>query len=103
MFQGSLDSFSAFFADTELRRQCNRSRRIGLMNGDVISNSVSESSGINARVFRNGRCGFASSPETDTAAAERILKLASDNAAFLADRLPVAREELAPRVPVCYK
>lgn len=103
MFQGSLDSFSAFFADTELRRQCNRSRRVGLMNGDVISNSVSESSGINARVFRNGRCGFASSPETDTAAAERILKLASDNAAFLADRLPVAREELAPRVPVCYK
>jgi len=103
MFQGSLDTFSAFFADTELRRQCNRTRRIGLMNGDVISNSTAESSGINARVFRNGRCGFASSPETDTASAERILKQASENAAFLSSHLPAAGADLAPRASVYHK
>ncbi len=103
MFQGSLESFSSFFADTELRRQCNRTRRIGLMNGDVISNATSEASGINARVFRAGRCGFASSPETDISAVERILKQASDNAAFLADRLPDAGGNLAPRVPVTHR
>ena len=102
MFQGSLNSFSAFFADTELRRQCNRTRRVGLMNGDVISNSASESSGINARVFRDGRCGFASSPETDLASAERVLKQASDNAAFLADRMPPLGKTLAPRMPICH-
>ena len=103
MFQGSLESFSSFFADTELRRQCNRTRRIGLMNGDVISNATSEASGINARVFRAGRCGFASSPETDISAVERILKQASDNAAFLADHLPDAGGNLAPRVPVTHR
>lgn len=102
MFQGSLDSFTGFFADTELRRQCNRTRRIALMNGDVVTNSTGESSGINARVFRNGRCGFASSPETDVGAAERILKQASDNAAFLSAHLPPAGENLAPRTPVSH-
>lgn len=98
MFHGSLASFTGFSADTELRRQCNRSRRVSLLNGDVIANSNAEQSGINARVFRAGRCGFASSPETDVAAAERILKQASDNAKFLAERLPAAGEELPPRV-----
>ncbi len=97
MFNGSLESFVSFSADTELRRQCNRSRRVSLLNGDVIANSNAEQSGINARVFRAGRCGFASSPETDVASAERILKQASDNAKFLADRLPSAGTELPPR------
>lgn len=103
MFHGSFDGFNAFFADTELRRQCNRTRRIGLLNGDVISNSTSESSGINARVFCGGRCGFASSPETDVASAERILRQASDNAAFLSSRLPSVRGDLAPRTPVIHR
>ena len=98
MFIGSLESFHGFSADTELRRQCNRSRRVSLLNGDVIANSNAEQSGINARVFRAGRCGFASSPETDVAAAERILKQASENAKFLADRLPSAGGDLPPRV-----
>ncbi len=97
MFKGSLSSFVDFSADTELRRQCNRSRRVSLLNGDVIANSNAEQSGINARVFRAGRCGFASSPETDVSAAERILKQASDNAKFLADRLPSVGAELPPR------
>ena len=103
MFHGSLESFSGFSADTELRRQCNRSRRIGLMNGDVVSNASSEASGINARVFRGGRCGFASSPETDEAAAVRILKQASENAAFLAERMPACGSDLAPREPAYHR
>ncbi len=103
MFQDSLQSFVGFSADTELRRQCNRTRRIVLMNGDVTANAMAEQSGMNARVFRGGRCGFASSPETNSSAAERILKQASENALFLADRLPCAGEDLKPRVPVCYR
>lgn len=103
MFEGSLQPFVGSFGDFELRRQCNRVRRIVLLNGDVTANSRSEQSGINARVFRSGRCGFASSPETDTAAAERILKQASQNASFLADRLPSAGKDLAPRIPVCHQ
>ena len=103
MFHESLENFVGFSADTELRRQCNRTRRATLLNGSVVGNSTSESSGINARVFQNGRCGFASAPETDLAAAERILRQASDNAAFLATRLPRAGEDLAPRVPATYR
>ena len=103
MFHESLESFAGFSADTELRRQCNRTRRATLLNGSVVGNATSESSGINARVFQNGRCGFASAPETDVAAAERILRQASDNAAFLAARLPRAGEDLAPRVPATYR
>ncbi len=98
MFEGSLSTFSGFSSDTELRRQCNRSRRVSLLNGDVIANSNGEQRGINARVFQSGRCGFASSPETDLSAAEQILKQASENAKFLADRLPSAGESLPVRV-----
>ena len=49
MFEGSLSSFTGFTSDTELRRQCNRSRRVSLLNGDVIGNSNAVQSGINAR------------------------------------------------------
>lgn len=103
MFKGSLSSFSSFSADAELRRQCNRSRRIGLLNGDVISNVTSESRGICARVFQGGRYGFASAPETDLAAAERILKQASENAAFLSSHLPALTGSRPLRTPVSHE
>lgn len=103
MFQGTLRSFSSFLTDTELRRQCNRSRRVGLLNGDVISNATSESRGISARVFQGGRYGFASAPETDLAAAERILKQASENAAFLSSHLPDLSASRPPRSPASYE
>ncbi|MBQ1272642.1 MAG: hypothetical protein IIY12_04010, partial [Clostridia bacterium] len=73
MFQDSLQKFSGFFSETEIRRQCNRSRRVSLLNGDVLGNSNSQQRGINARVLRAGRCGFASAPELDLASAERIV------------------------------
>ena len=103
MFDDSFSSFSGFSAPTELRRQCNRSRRVALLNGDVIANSRAEQRGINARVFREGRCGFASSPEVDVSAAERILKQASQNAKFLADRLPSAGTALDLRERISHR
>ncbi len=103
MFQDSLNSFSGFSADTELRRQCNRVRRVSLLNGDVIGNSNGQQRGINARVFRAGRCGFASAPEIGLATAEQILKQASDNAAFLSQRLPSAGADLPARQPICHQ
>ncbi len=103
MFEGTLELFNGFSADTEVRRQCNRTRRVSLFNGDVVGNANGEQSGINARVFRGGRCGFASTPETDDAAAQRILKAASENAAFLADRLPSVGQLLPARTPASYR
>lgn len=103
MFPDSLEGFSEFSADTELRRQCNRSRRVALLNGDVVANATSEQRGISARVFQAGRCGFASSPETDLPAVKRILKQASQNADFLAQHLPSAGQGLSSRTPKIYK
>lgn len=102
MFQDSLQKFSGFFAETEIRRQCNRSRRVSLLNGDVLGNSNSQQRGINARVLRAGRCGFASAPELDLASAERIVKQAEDNAKFLSDRLPSEAMNLPERQVVSH-
>ncbi len=103
MFKDSFKSLSGFSAEVEVRRQCNRERRVSLLNGDVMGNSNGQQRGINARVLRAGRCGFASAPELDLSSAERVLKQASDNATFLADRLPSDEISLPVRQTACYE
>lgn len=103
MFLDSLESLSGIPENAELRRQCNRSRRVSLLNGDVIANSNGEQSGINARVLQSGRCGFSSSPETDIASAMKILKAASENARFLAEKLPAVGSTLPDRSAIVHK
>ena len=45
---------------TELRGQLNRSRRVILLSGSVVGNARSDISGVSARVWKNGVCGFSS-------------------------------------------
>ncbi len=68
---------------TELRGQLNRSRRVGLLSGNVIQNSRSDISGVSARVWKNGVCGFSSMAEYSPEAAEKVLHAAAENAAFM--------------------
>ena len=70
-------------AHTELRGQLNRSRRVVLLSGNVVQNSRSDISGISARVYRNGTYGFSSMAEYTPEAAEKVLRAASENAAFM--------------------
>ena len=70
-------------AHTELRGQLNRSRRVGLLGGNVVQNARSDISGISARVYRNGTYGFSSMAEYSAEAAEKVLRAASENAAFM--------------------
>lgn len=84
-------------AHTELRTQCNRSRRVGFASGNPIMNMSSETRGMSARVVFGGRCGFSSSTETDESAARRLIDKATANARFLASRLPQDKPSL-PRI-----
>ncbi len=70
-------------AHTELRGQISRSRGATLVCGNLTGNSRSDSSGISARVYKNGTYGFSSMAEYSDEAAEAVLKAATENAAFM--------------------
>ena len=64
MINKDLNKYSDFFsAYTELRMQENKNNRISMVNGDVMGNSVSSSSGVSSRVYKEGNWGFASNPD----------------------------------------
>lgn len=109
MLQDILTKKKALFdtgVHTELRGQKNRNRRVVLLNGDIMGNVRSDVSGVSARVYRNGVCGFSSMAEYTAEAAEKVLKAATENAAFM-DRhagagkpaLPVLERKTLPVQP----
>ncbi len=83
-------------AHTELRMQRNRERRVRLLAGDVADNTRADSAGVSARVYRGGRCGFSSMAECSAEAAERVLRAATENAAFMSAHAPGCRGPLPP-------
>ncbi len=70
-------------AHTELRGQYSRSRGVTLVCGNLTGNSRQDTSGISARVYKNGVFGFSSIAEYSPEAADSVLRAASDNADFL--------------------
>lgn len=83
---------------TELRAQRNTLRAVQLLDGRLVGNQRSESSGVSARVTKNGVCGFASMAELTAEAAGKVLAAASDNAAFM-DRHVPKNQPARPAVP----
>ena len=79
--EGYTDLFSEY---TELRVQENRSLRIRIVNGDVIVNSRTSSSGVSVRTFSKGLWGFASVPVIDDSNIRNVIKAATNNSRFLA-------------------
>ena len=80
---------AACFADgvqTVLRGHENRSRRVMLLQGNLVQNARSESRGVSARVAKNGAYGFASTALYTAEDARAVLRAATDNAVFLAHR-----------------
>ena len=68
------------FADgihTELRQQQNKSRSVGIISGNLTSNSRSEVSGVSARVYKDGVYGFSSMAEISDDAARSVLGAAT--------------------------
>ncbi len=71
---------------TELRFHENRNTLIYMLNGDMMQNSTSATSGVSARVYNKGMWGFSSSPSFDDGIVSKVIRAASDNAEFLASK-----------------
>ncbi|MBR4711964.1 MAG: TldD/PmbA family protein [Clostridia bacterium] len=82
-------------AHTELRAQLNRDRRVVLLSGNVVGNARSDTSGVSARVYRNGTYGFSSMAELSEEAAGMVLRAATENAAFMDAHAPAGK----PAIP----
>ena len=82
LFSGLKATFSAS-AQTELRGQLNRCRRVSMLAGNIVSNSRTDISGVSARVYKNGTYGFSSIAEYSDEAARAVLQAASENADFM--------------------
>ena len=72
----------------ELRVQENSTRRVSMINGNLTSNSATNVSGVCARAMKNGVWGHSSMAECSVDAAASVLRAASENAAFMAERVP---------------
>ena len=83
-------------AHTELRMQRNRERDVTLLAGDLVYNARADYAGVSARVYRGGRYGFSSMADCGPEAAERVLKAAAENAAFLSAHAPGDRPAFPP-------
>jgi TldD protein len=70
-------------AHTELRAQLNRRHNVTLVSGNLTGNTRSDTSGVSARVWKNGVAGFASMAEYASDAADTVLREASANALFM--------------------
>jgi len=82
-----LEAYSGLFSGyTELRQQENRNTKIGMLDGNVVSNARTADSGISARVFKQGHWGFASDNIISDASIKRVIKAANGNATFLREK-----------------
>lgn len=83
-------------ADTTVRVQRSRNRRIVLLGGNIVGNQRSESSGVSARVRRGGMYGFSSVAGCTPDAVDAVIRAAGENAAFMDERLRRGKPALAP-------
>ncbi|HEY8391697.1 MAG TPA: TldD/PmbA family protein [Capillibacterium sp.] len=84
-----LSSFKDLLTDyTELRSQENYSLVIGFLQGDNTTNTRLTTSGVSARVYKQGAWGFASYPEISNEGVRFVITTATRNASFLASMEP---------------
>ena len=86
MLDNILEAKRGLFEDgvqTILRGHENRSRSVGFVKGNLVSNARSESRGISARVNARGTFGFASTADYTPEGVEQVLRAATENARLL--------------------
>lgn len=104
MIDDFISSQAGLFDDkvsTELRAQENIRTRVSLLKGNLTANTRSVTSGVSARVCKDGVYGFASMPELTKEASEKVLKSATENALFLsshADEKKALRPEVNKKI-----
>ena len=101
MLQDIIAGKKSLFADgvhTELRAQENRIRKVTLVKGNLVKNDRSETTGISARVCKNGIAGFSAMADYSLETADQVLKAATNNALFLANHSD-GRKKTFPNLP----
>ncbi|MGN0988823.1 MAG: TldD/PmbA family protein [Eubacteriales bacterium] len=81
---------------TEVRAQQNTSKRVVLLNGNMIANGASTTGGVNARIYKNGAYGFAANPEYSPESIAAVVAAAEDNAVFLDSKEKLGKQPFAP-------
>ncbi|MBN1949022.1 MAG: TldD/PmbA family protein [Candidatus Cloacimonetes bacterium] len=82
-----LKSYAEKFREyTELRVQENRALRLTLINGNVVGNVRTSQSGVAARVFKQGKWGFACHPDVNNSTIGQVIDRATANADFLGSK-----------------
>lgn len=97
MLQDVVTARRAAFArgvSTELRAQMSLRRAVTMQSGSVVRNVRTGAGGVSARVYKDGRWGFASAAEVSGEAVEKALQKAEGNAALLSRRAPGAKGPL---------
>ena len=84
MIPKELQNYAELFDEyTELRVQENRETDISFVNGDIASNRKTSTSGVSARVYKQGVWGFASHPVISDDTIRLTISDATKNAVFL--------------------
>ena len=91
---------------SEIRHHELRKTRMVMVDGNLMANTESSEGGLSARAFNKGYWGFASSPDTSTASAERLSNKAVANASAFTvvkviSRLPADRSGWSRLERVC--
>lgn len=104
MILRNLKPHSQLFSEyTELRVQENRNTRLTMVNGDLVNNVSTAIGGVSARVFKNGRWGFASSPHVTNEGIKSVIQSSTNNANFLASRNRAKSETGIPETLASYE
>jgi len=89
-------------AHGEIRAQQSRSARVTLLNGNLVANAKTETSGVCARVYRSGVYGFSSMAEYSDDAVAAVLRAADENARFMDRRVGRGKGPL-PAIPTSFR
>lgn len=79
---------------TEIRTQINNNYGISIISGNLVENSRVTTSGVSARVYKNGVYGFSSVGEYNDESVKAVIKAAEENALFLDRRVNKNRPPL---------
>lgn len=101
------DLISKHIADvsdyTEIRAQVNTNCGISIVSGNLVGNSRVTTSGVCARIYKNGVYGFSSVGEYNEESVKSVLKAAKDNALFLDRRVNKNKPALYASPVASYK
>ncbi|MCD7828467.1 MAG: TldD/PmbA family protein [Clostridiales bacterium] len=84
---------------TELRAQVNTMYGVSIVSGNLVDNSRSQTSGVNARVYKNGVYGFSSMGEYSDESVKAVIDAAQRNALFMDRRVNKGKPPLWDTAP----